>query len=261
MTTNAASAQTEGTADPIARLQEFVAAGGYLDDRSHQPIAGNILTTEIDFLYATVRKHGFRNCLDIGVAKGVSYAAMAAGIAANGEGNLWGIDPDQSTDHSHSATRLCAALDLPCNGVIESKTLYATAEIREKVGQLKGGQLDFVFVDGWHTFDTTLIDFLLADDLVRPGGIVGFHDCYYPSKLKVLRYARRHRDYRMLPDMARPRFNSAMRLARALRNAARLRWNALSLTYWRFNLGTDSSIILMQKKSDQKPPYSFHRPF
>ena len=240
----------------IKRLQALLASGAYEDDRGHQPIVGNILTDEVDFLYKTIVANGFQNCLDIGVAKGVSFAAIAAGIKQNGGGTLYGIDPDQGSDHSHSASRLCRLLDLPFTEIIEDQALYATAAIRSKVEAL-----DFVFIDGWHTFDTTLVDFLLADDLVRPGGIVGFHDCYYPSKLKVIRFALSHRDYELLADVARPRFGMLLRIARALRNAGRHKWNALSLMYWRFNLKTDSSIILIRKRSDHKPPHFFFRPF
>src|SRR5436190_15699060 len=40
--------------------------------------------------------------------------------------------------------------------------------------------VDFAFIDGSHTFDYVLVDFLI-DKLLRPGGIVVLDDFAYPS--------------------------------------------------------------------------------
>jgi len=39
----------------------------------------------------------------------------------------------------------------------------------------RGVKIDFAFVDGWHTFDYTLIDFFYIDKILRSGGLVSFH--------------------------------------------------------------------------------------
>ena len=45
--------------------------------------------------------------------------------------------------------------------------------VYEAAGEQK---LDFLFIDGDHTYQAVLCDWLLYHDLVRPGGIVAFHD-------------------------------------------------------------------------------------
>lgn len=40
----------------------------------------------------------------------------------------------------------------------------------------KGNQVDFVFIDGDHHYDATMKDFELYGPLVRPGGLIAFHD-------------------------------------------------------------------------------------
>ena len=42
--------------------------------------------------------------------------------------------------------------------------------------RLAGRQIDFLFIDGDHTYDGVKQDFEMYAPLVRPGGIVGFHD-------------------------------------------------------------------------------------
>jgi predicted O-methyltransferase YrrM len=46
---------------------------------------------------------------------------------------------------------------------------------------LGGKQLDFLFVDGDHTYDGVRHDFEAYSTLVRSGGLVAFHDITPPS--------------------------------------------------------------------------------
>lgn len=41
---------------------------------------------------------------------------------------------------------------------------------------LEGELLDFLFIDGDHTYEGVKSDYTLYSELVRPGGIIGFHD-------------------------------------------------------------------------------------
>jgi hypothetical protein len=47
---------------------------------------------------------------------------------------------------------------------------------------------DLVFVDGFHTFDHTLIDLFYATKLLRIGGYLIVDDAHWPSVGKVVRY-------------------------------------------------------------------------
>lgn len=59
----------------------------------------------------------------------------------------------------------------------------------------KGYKIDFAFVDGWHTFDHTLIDFFYIDKMLNVGGVVAFDDADWPSVHKVCRYIKTNRHY------------------------------------------------------------------
>lgn len=48
--------------------------------------------------------------------------------------------------------------------------------IHEIGKKLDGKPLDFVFLDGSHYYDDVLSDFETYSKMVRPGGIIGFHD-------------------------------------------------------------------------------------
>jgi predicted O-methyltransferase YrrM len=52
----------------------------------------------------------------------------------------------------------------------------------ERVARLLGGeQLDLLFIDGDHTYEGVKSDFETYSPLVRPGGLIGFHDIAPPT--------------------------------------------------------------------------------
>ena len=56
--------------------------------------------------------------------------------------------------------------------------------------------MQFAFIDGWHTFDYTFIDFFYIDRILDVGGVVVFDDTNdYLAVRKVVRYALTHRAY------------------------------------------------------------------
>jgi len=47
-----------------------------------------------------------------------------------------------------------------------------------------GGKIDFLFIDGDHTYEGVKADYELYSPLVRPGGLIAFHDiCLHPPAL------------------------------------------------------------------------------
>jgi len=74
--------------------------------------------------------------------------------------------------------------------LIEKSSHLALPEL-EMVGQ----EVDFAFIDGWHTFDFTLIDFFYIDRMLRAGGVVAFDDVNWPAVKKVCRFVATNRAY------------------------------------------------------------------
>jgi len=47
---------------------------------------------------------------------------------------------------------------------------------RDRLKTLLPGQIDFLFIDGDHTYDGVKTDFEMYSPLVKKGGLVAFHD-------------------------------------------------------------------------------------
>ena len=155
-----------------------------------------------------------KTTLETGVAFGLSTLAICEalkeGVVENGDSpseradarysprfrpTHYGVDPEQNTVHGGAALANLkrAGLDSVFE-LLEGPSHLMLPRLLEK-----GVALDLAFIDGWHTFDYTLLDFFYIDKLLRPGGVVLLHDRSWPSKQKVIRFITTHRRYKELP--------------------------------------------------------------
>ena len=60
---------------------------------------------------------------------------------------------------------------------------------------MSGIKIDFAYIDGWHSFDYTLLDGWYVDRMLAVGGIAAFNDCDWPAVKKAIRFVLTHRKY------------------------------------------------------------------
>lgn len=109
--------------------------------------------------------------LEVGVAKGGTLKVWEELLRRNGKGKeniLIGIDidPHVSWDISKSDINVTVIT----NNSHDESTLQQVKEI------LKDRRLDFIYIDGEHTNEAVEKDYLMYGTLVRPNGLIGFHD-------------------------------------------------------------------------------------
>ena len=122
-------------------------------------------------------------------------------------------------------------------------------------------ELDCAFVDGWHTFDYTLIDFFLIDKILRPGGMIAFHDMYGLAKQKVLRFILTHRDYEVAKEY---RIKDKSRITTLKFFIWRLKRSPILLFswfHWTYQTKSNSGLIVLRKKSSFEPDFTFYKNF
>lgn len=59
---------------------------------------------------------------------------------------------------------------------------------------------DFIFIDGWHTFDHTMLDMFYANRLVRVGGYIVIDDCSWESVAAAVSYYMNYPSYARLRE-------------------------------------------------------------
>ena len=69
---------------------------------------------------------------------------------------------------------------------LQSKSEYYE-RVKAKLDALRITQIDFLFVDGWHSINQ-VIDELWYVDFMKPGGVIGFHDTnYHPGPSRIIK--------------------------------------------------------------------------
>ena len=173
-------------------------------------VTGAVPREDALILQEMVRFVKAKTTLETGVAFGLSTLAICEALLeetpdagrqtpdATGVKH-YGVDPEQNTVHGGAALASLkrAGLDSVFE-LLEGPSHVLLPKLLEK-----GVTLDLGFIDGWHTFDYTLLDFFYIDKMLRPGGVVLLHDRSWPSKQKVIRFIRTHRRYRELPVRTR----------------------------------------------------------
>ncbi len=130
--------------------------------------------------------------VEIGMAYGVSTLAILAALErAGGNGRLISIDPHQSSEWGGCG--LAAVWRAGLKGRHDLVEEFDYVALPRLLGS--GLRVGFAFIDGWHTFDYTLLDFWYLDKMLDVGGVIGFDDCEYPAVHKAIRCAQAHRKY------------------------------------------------------------------
>ena len=75
--------------------------------------------------------------------------------------------------------------------LIELKSEFALPQLLQE----REGQYDFIFIDGWHTFDHTLLDCFYATRLLRVGGVLAIDDANYPAIKRVIEFIKTYPCY------------------------------------------------------------------
>ena len=168
-------------------------------------LRGNISVAHANALYRTVRSLDPTAVIEVGMAFGIATLAIASALhdAANG-GQLISIDPHQSRHW-----RNIGMLNLQRAGLDGNHRLIERVDYLALPQLVNDGEtVQFAYIDGWHTFDYTLLDFFYIDRMLAPGGVVGFNDCALPSVRRVTRFVTTHRRYREIDVGLRRRYAS-----------------------------------------------------
>lgn len=165
------------------------------EDRLHD-LGSNIDQKEGEFLFNLIREQGVHKTLEVGCAMGISSLYICAALEEKDNASHTIIDPMQTTDwHSLGITQLDKA-GVDYYTLLEEPSEFALPRLAES-----GEKYDFCFIDGWHTFDHTLIDFFYIDRMLEPGGIVAIDDITFPGIKKLMRYITNYPNYKVIGNV------------------------------------------------------------
>lgn len=207
---SAVSAALHPLAEELQRTRKTV-----LPDGTEVAADSFIPREECALIYESIAASGAARGIETGMAFGMSSLCIADALHRNSASyELVSIDPCQTTDWRSAGLQLVKRAGLAVTLIEESSQLALPRLAAE------GQRFDFGFIDGWHTFDHTLIDFFYMDLMLRDGGFIVFDDVGYPAINAAVRFVLANRDYELVRELTYdvPR---GMRFRRAVKRGLR----------------------------------------
>ncbi|MCU0446160.1 MAG: class I SAM-dependent methyltransferase [Microscillaceae bacterium] len=130
--------------------------------------------------------------LEVGLAYGVSALYICEALVKNSETMHYVIDPYQAQWQDIGIFNLNQAGYSSYFQLLAEPSHLALTTLERQ-----GVEVDFAFIDGYHTFDHALMDFFLIDKILKVGGVVVLDDTNWDSIKKVCSFILQNRNYKV----------------------------------------------------------------
>ena len=179
------------------QIETIFHSGKVLDASGKEcDLGANIDAKEGEFIFNVIKDNGCRKTLEVGCAMGMSSLYICSALEGVESASHTIIDPMQSSDWNSLGITQLERAGVDFYQLLEEPSEYALPLLVQK-----GEKFDFCFIDGWHTFDHTLIDFFYIDRLLDVGGIVVIDDISFSGIKKLMRYLLNYPNYQMLGNV------------------------------------------------------------
>lgn len=165
--------------------------GFFLDTGEWYNLTSAISSVEADFLTELMKKNNPKTSLEIGCAEGVSSMVICDNAGPENVHTI--LDPNQTGHWKSMGLNNLRKLGFNNFNFIEDYSEFVLPDLLKK-----GKHYDFIFVDGWHTFDQVLLEFFYINRLLTVGGIVAFDDAALPPINRVMRYISNYPNFEVI---------------------------------------------------------------
>jgi len=169
----------------LLHLKKMKVNGNYVKVHS------NIKNDEGKLLYSLIKKTQSTQVLEIGMAYGLSSLFILQSLKyfsvkhnKDTKYNLTSVDPFQTTQWENLGVQNLINAHLNNNHTLIQQKSYIAMPILLNEKKL----FDLIFIDGWHTFDYTLLDLFYAFLLLKKDGYIIIDDALHPGVNKVTKY-------------------------------------------------------------------------
>jgi predicted O-methyltransferase YrrM len=193
--------------------------------------------------------------LEVGCAYGLSSLHIASALAGRPGAHHVIVDPDESTAWSGIGVTNLNRAGIDFYELREKPSEIALPELLKE-----GAQFDLAFIDGWHTFDQTLIDMYYSNRLVKVGGYIIIDDADWISVSKAISYFAKYPCYRIVAGAAGPVTKVVNLLWRFAKPFAELLFPRWLYDYF-YGLGKYPSMVALQKVTEDNRNWKWFRSF
>lgn len=243
-------------------IDEIYATGRVEGRTGSHALRSQVSRSDGEFLYRIIRDDpSVTRTLEVGCAFGLSSLHICEALRHRTGAAHTMIDPFQSTDWDSAGVKNLERAGIDFFRLIDSKSEFALPRLLEQ----KKGAFDFVFIDGWHTFDHTLVDCFYATELLRVGGYLAIDDVSFTSVRRVVELLKRYPCYRQHGAVWQENVTTKTRAKKALARAltwplSRRRWRTIlhPTLYRRAFEDRGMDIVVLRKVDEDRRPWNWH---
>ncbi len=243
-------------------LQEILTSRTVRDgDGNEYPLTDHISHQEGMALRQIIREHDLSPSIEVGLAYGISALYICDALSQTAAPRHVCIDPHQTEQwHDIGTQNLDRAGYAPFTEVIQQPSEIALPELLAN-----DAAFEFGLIDGWHTFDHTLVDFFYINRLLNVGGFVAIDDLHMPGVNKAVRYILNYPAYETV-ELLPPRQRSWQR--NLMNRVGDLLPRSLSGTVFDdsllrsdADLGIQGSMAILRKVDNDDRSFDWYHPF
>jgi len=237
-----------------------------ISDEKSIPLTSNIDKNEGEFIWDILTENKFNSTIEIGCAEGISSLFICDAIHSH-SGHHTIIDPYQEEQWDNVGIETLKKFGYSNFDLIELPSEYALPQLI-----LENKKYDFGFIDGWHTFDQTILDFYFLNRLINIGGIIVIDDALIPGVKRAVQFFYRLPNFKLIGGINKINNN----FKRILLEHGKSFLNIISRPlgyrireeFFNFNVYNRSasnqlnfSMIAFKKTGDDLRPWNWHKDF
>lgn len=165
----------------------------YDGDGHPHKLQAHIDESEGQFLVDIIKNNPVEKTLEVGCAFGIASLFICSGLENKNDPQHTIIDPFQTEHFSKTGIANLDSAGFNFYRFFEKGSEFKLPEIAAD----EAGSFDLIFIDGYHTFDHTLLDMFYANLLIRKGGFIVVDDCNMPGVSKAISYFEKYPAYRV----------------------------------------------------------------
>lgn len=160
-------------AKPVAKAEKPKAAKKIVTTATFKEEARHGWNSEADvcqFIGSLIKMNGYKNVLEIGVFEGETSVKMIEALPVGGKYTGIDINDYRKLDFNKAGKGW---------NFILGESIKVLANMPEN-------HFDFIFVDGDHSWENILPEFKEIERVIKPGGVIAYHDSIHIADVKKL---------------------------------------------------------------------------
>jgi predicted O-methyltransferase YrrM len=154
--------------------------------------ASAITPAEGELIHRAISENQIERTIEVGCAYGLSSLFICSALMNRPNPHHVIIDPFQTSAYNGQGISNLRRAGISFFELIEQPSELALPVLLEQEAVF-----DFALIDGFHTFDHTLLDFFYLNRMLRVGGLIAFDDNNMAGVHKVIRYVANYPSYRL----------------------------------------------------------------